>query len=109
MLVTDWLKTIRRRVGGHSPRVGLSHINTVSCCFVLCLDVFTCYLLSALMYLDRSTYDLCLLYVRMLDLIYMAILSALSARYDLFTYAKCLNKLDYCGCCKALFYQQSGY
>jgi hypothetical protein len=72
----------------------VNHVNAMLCCFVLCLDVFTCYFLSDLMYLDRSTYALCLLYVRMLDLIYMAILSALSSRSDLFTYAKCLNTLD---------------
>jgi hypothetical protein len=54
----------------------VNHINTVLCCFVPCLDVFTCYLLGSLMYLERSTYALCLLYVRMLDLFYMAMLSA---------------------------------
>jgi hypothetical protein len=56
--------------------------------------VFTCYLLSSLMYLDSSTYDVCLLYVRMLDLIYMAMLSALYVRFDLFIYANFLNTLD---------------
>jgi hypothetical protein len=71
---------------------------------VPCLDVFTCYFLSALMCLDRSSYDLCFLYVRILYLIYMAMLSALSDRFDLFTYAKCLNTLDKCECCEALFY-----
>jgi hypothetical protein len=53
----------------------VNHVSIVLCFCVPCLDVFTCYLLSALMYLDRSTYALCLLYVRMLDLIYMAMLS----------------------------------
>ena len=72
----------------------MNHVNIVLCFFFLCLDVLTCYSLSDLMYLDRSTYALCLLYVRMLDLIYMAMLSALSPRSDLFTYAKCLNTLD---------------
>jgi hypothetical protein len=74
--------------------VGVNHVNTVLCCFVRCLDVFTCYSLSSLMYLDISTYSLCLLYVRMLDFIYMAILSARYSRSDLFIYAKCLNTLD---------------
>jgi hypothetical protein len=46
----------------------MNHVNTMLCCFVLCLNVFKCYFLSALMYLDRSTYTLCLLYVRMLDI-----------------------------------------
>jgi hypothetical protein len=54
----------------------VNHVNIVLCFFVLCLDVFICYLLSALMYLDRSTYALCLLYVIMLDMTYIAMLSA---------------------------------
>jgi hypothetical protein len=53
----------------------VNHVNIVLCCFVHFLDVFTCYSLSALMYLDISTYDLFLLYVIMLYLIYMAMLS----------------------------------
>jgi hypothetical protein len=32
-----------------------------------------------------------------------------SSRYDLSIDAKCLNILDQCECCKALFYQQSDY
>jgi hypothetical protein len=31
------------------------------------------------------------------------------ARYDPFVCAKCLNKLDQCECCEALFYQRSRY
>jgi hypothetical protein len=54
----------------------VNHINPVLCFFVPCLDMFICYFLSDLMYLDRSTYALCSLYVRKLDLIYMAMLSA---------------------------------
>jgi hypothetical protein len=50
------LKTYSRSLG---PTFGEPRKHCVMC-FVLCLDVFTCYLLSALICLDRSTSALCL-------------------------------------------------